>query len=72
MRGLLVAGCPVEAAGAGDIVEVVLDRTSITEPRDVALYQEVFRRLSDTAATGADAAALTQRIAVELRRDARG
>ncbi|MGH3918794.1 MAG: alanine--tRNA ligase-related protein [Pseudonocardiaceae bacterium] len=28
MRGLLVAGSPADAAGPGDTVEVVLDRTS--------------------------------------------
>ncbi len=53
-------------------VEMVHGYATITEPRDIALYQEVFRRLSAAAATGADAAALTQRIALELRRGARG
>jgi hypothetical protein len=53
-------------------VEMVHGYATITEPHDVALYREVFRRLSDSAAMGADAAALTQRIAAELRRSARG
>lgn len=54
------------------IVEMVHGYVTITEPHAVALYRDMFRRLNDTAVIGADAAALTQRIAVELHRGDHG
>lgn len=52
-------------------VEMVHGYATITEPHDVELYRDIFRRLNDAAVMGADAAALAQAITVELHRGAR-
>jgi transcriptional regulator with XRE-family HTH domain len=53
----------------GPFVGIELVHTYVTanHPVDVALYQEIYRRLMTVAVTGPDAVALIQRVAAELR-----
>jgi hypothetical protein len=48
-------------------VELVHRSETVTDPRQVGLYRDLYAKLWQRAATGPDAVALIQRVAAELR-----